>query len=138
MIHLKFAALKEGRWYEYPLRFVLGGLATCLAGLVADFGGPSAGGLFLAFPAIFLASVGMIESHERRRKREKGMQGARRGRQAAALEAQGAVCGSAGLAAFAMVVWFAAPALPFPAALALALAAWLAVAVAAWRTGYFL
>jgi hypothetical protein len=30
MIHLKFSALKESRWYEYLVRFVLGGLATCL------------------------------------------------------------------------------------------------------------
>ena len=49
MIHLKFSALKQSRWYEYLVRFVLGGLVTCLAGLVADIGGPSLGGLFLAF-----------------------------------------------------------------------------------------
>lgn len=30
MIHLKFSALKESRWYEYLVRFVLEGLATCL------------------------------------------------------------------------------------------------------------
>jgi Protein of unknown function (DUF3147) len=90
MIHLKFSALKESRWYEYLIRFVLGGLATCLAGLVADIGGPALGGLFLSFPAIFLASATLIEAHERRRKRERGLHGNRRGRQAAALDAAGA------------------------------------------------
>jgi len=137
MIHLKFSALKESRWYEYLVRFVLGGLATCLAGLVADFGGPSLGGLFLAFPAIFLASATLIEAHERRRKRERGLHGHRRGRQAAALDAAGATFGSAGLFAFAIVVWLSVTALPFWTVMLLALTAWFVIATAAWRIGYF-
>jgi hypothetical protein len=138
MIRLRFSALKESRWYEYPVRFALGGLATCLAGLVADFGGPALGGLFLAFPAIFLASAPLIESHERRRKREKGLSGTRRGRQAAALDAAGAACGSVGLLAFAIVMWLATAALPFWSVLALALGAWIVVSATVWRTGYFI
>ncbi len=51
-VRVKLAALKEGHWYEYVVRFVLGGFATVVAGLVADIWGPVAGGLFLAFPAI--------------------------------------------------------------------------------------
>lgn len=50
---IKLGALKEGRWYEYAIRFVLGGIATVLAGLIADAFGPAYGGLFLAFPAVF-------------------------------------------------------------------------------------
>ena len=137
MIHLKFSALKESRWYEYLIRFVLGGLATCLAGLVADIGGPALGGLFLSFPAIFLASATLIEAHERRRKRERGLHGNRRGRQAAALDAAGATFGSAGLFAFAIVVWLSATALPFWTVMILALLAWSVIATAAWRIGYF-
>ena len=137
MIHLKFSALKESRWYEYLVRFVLGELATCLAGLVANIGGPYQGGLFLAFPAIFLASATLIEAHERRRKQEIGLQGNRRGRQAAALDAAGATFGSAGLFAFAIVVWLSATALPFWTVMIMALSAWFVVATAVWRIGYF-
>jgi hypothetical protein len=49
------------------VRFALGGFATVAAGLVADLWGPAAGGLFLAFPAIFCATATLIEKHERER-----------------------------------------------------------------------
>ena len=54
------------------MRFGLKGLATVVAGLVADTWGPAAGGLFLAFPAIFCASATLIEKHERERTEKKG------------------------------------------------------------------
>jgi uncharacterized protein DUF3147 len=82
------------------LRFVLGGLATAVAGAVAEFFGPEAGGLFLAFPAIFCASATLIEKHERERKQKLGLSGHRRGTDAAALDSAGAGLGSVGLAAF--------------------------------------
>ena len=72
----RLSALKEGRWRETILRFVLGGLATAATGLIADIWGPVKGGLFLALPAIFCASVTLIEKHERERKEKKGMKGA--------------------------------------------------------------
>jgi uncharacterized protein DUF3147 len=65
IVRAKVSALKQGHWYEYLVRFGLGGLATVVAGLVADTWGPAAGGLFLAFPAIFCASATLIEKHER-------------------------------------------------------------------------
>jgi hypothetical protein len=34
--HAKLDVLKEGRWYEYLVRFGLGGLATVAAGVIAD------------------------------------------------------------------------------------------------------
>jgi hypothetical protein len=71
-VRVRWSALKQSRWYEYLLRFVLGGLATVLAGAVAQFFGPEAGGLFLAFPAIFGASATLIEKHERERKQKLG------------------------------------------------------------------
>jgi hypothetical protein len=37
------SALKQSRWYEYVLRFGLGGLATVMAGAIAQFFGPEAG-----------------------------------------------------------------------------------------------
>jgi Protein of unknown function (DUF3147) len=56
VVRVKWSALKQSRWYECVLRFVLGGLATVMAGAVATFYGPAVGGLFLAFPAMALAA----------------------------------------------------------------------------------
>ena len=40
IVRAKFSALKQGHWSEYVVRFALGGLATVVAGLVADSGDP--------------------------------------------------------------------------------------------------
>jgi hypothetical protein len=132
MVRIKFSALKQSHWYEFVVRFVLGGLATVFAGIVANTYGPAAGGLFLAFPAIFCASATLIEKHERERKQQLGLRGERRGKDAAALDAAGAGLGSIGLAAFGSVIWFAAPSFPIGSLCAAALA-WLVVAVVMWR-----
>jgi hypothetical protein len=97
------SSLKEGRWYEYLIRFSLGGAATVLTGLISSRYGASVGGLFLALPAIFCASATLIEKHEIRRKREAGLDGKRRGQEAAALDAAGAALGALGLLAFGVV-----------------------------------
>jgi hypothetical protein len=131
-VRINWSALREGRWYEYLARFALGGLATVMAGAVARYFGPETGGLFLAFPAIFCASATLIEKHERQRKRERGLHGHRRGTDAAALDAAGAVLGSCGLAAFGLVVWGLAPSLGF-AALLLGVLAWIGVSMVLWR-----
>ena len=78
---------------------------TVVAGLIAARFGPVIGGLFLAFPAIFPASATLIEKHVRERKERAGLPGARRGKEAAALDAAGAALGSFGLAAFGLVIW---------------------------------
>ena len=132
VVRVKFSALKQGHWYEYLMRFVLGGLATVGAGVVADIWGPAAGGLFLAFPAIFCASATLIEKHERERKEKKRLRGKERGKNAAALDAAGAVLGSAGLAAFGAVMWLLAKDTP-SGSLALASIMWLTAAVLLWR-----
>ena len=49
VVRFKPSALKQGHWYEYVVRFALGGVATVVAGVVANIWGPAAGGLFLAF-----------------------------------------------------------------------------------------
>jgi hypothetical protein len=131
-VRFKWSALREGRWYEHVTRFVLGGMVTVLAGAVAEHFGPATGGLFLAFPAIFCASATLIEKHERKRKREHGLRGHRRGTDAAALDAAGAVLGSFGLAAFGVAVWGLAPSFGF-AALLLGALAWILVSVTLWR-----
>jgi Protein of unknown function (DUF3147) len=68
IVRIDFSWLRQSHWYEYATRFVLGGLMTVVAGLIAKLYGPEVGGLFLAFPAIFPASVTLIERHERERK----------------------------------------------------------------------
>jgi drug/metabolite transporter (DMT)-like permease len=83
------SSLKEGRWYEYLVRFALGGAATVLTGLISSRYGATIGGLFLALPAIFCASATLIEKHEIRRKRKAG--------------AAGAALGALGMLAFAIV-----------------------------------
>ena len=132
-IRLKPSALRETSGREYLLRFALGGATTVAAGLIAARFGPVVGGLFLAFPAIFPASATLVERHVRERREKAGLEGKRRGRDAAARDAVGAALGSFGLAAFAAVVWLT---IGRCAGLALlpAAAAWLAVAVAAWRS----
>lgn len=108
-IQIHADTLKQTRWYECAIRFALGGAITVVAGLAAKKFGPTVGGLFLAFPAIFPASATLIEKHERERKEQKGLHGSERGRDAAALDASGAAMGSIGLVSFALPVWMALP-----------------------------
>jgi hypothetical protein len=130
-IRFSSSSLREGRWYEYVIRFVLGGAATVFTGLVSSRYGASIGGLFLALPAIFCASATLIEKHEIRRKREAALAGERRGQEAAALDATGAVLGALGLLAFA-VVFSALVESGVSAAFVSASLAWVIVSVAAW------
>ena len=132
IVKVKASAVRQTRWYEYLVRFVLGGTMTVVAGVIAARFGPVVGGLFLAFPAIFPASATLIEKHVRERKEKKGLQGARRGKEAAALDAVGAALGSFGLAAFGLVVWLMMVG-SATWALVLGAAAWLSVAIFAWQ-----
>jgi Protein of unknown function (DUF3147) len=105
IVSISTSGLKRTRWWGFLVRFVLGGLVTALAGILAKRFGPSFGGLFLAFPAILASSVTLVEKHERERKQQKGMSGSIRGRQAAGADAAGAAMGSIGLMAFAFCIW---------------------------------
>jgi len=73
----------------------------------------------------------VIETHEIRRKREAGLRGTRRGRQAAALDASGAVLGALGLLAFA-AAFFLLVETSVTVAFVSASLAWLSVSVTAW------
>lgn len=131
LVKLSTSALRQTRWYEYGVRFLLGGLATVFAGVMSARFGVAIGGLFLALPAIFCASATLIESHQRRTKEKAGLSGRRRGQQAAALDAAGAGLGSLGLAAFA-ATFYALVAASVIRAFAAAILAWAAVSVSAW------
>ncbi len=110
MIEVNFSSLKETKPSEYIVRFIFGGACTVVAGLVAKRYGPTVGGLFLAFPAIFPAGASLIESHEKRRKAEFGFDGTIRGRAAAGVDSAGASIGCLGLIVFALILWKGIPA----------------------------
>ena len=103
-----------------------------IAGLVAKRFGPEIGGLFLAFPVIFPAGASMVEAHEKRHKACVGLDGSRRGRVVASLDATGAALGCFGLAGFALVCWFCLPRMSTAIVFLLATLAWLVLAVTAW------
>lgn len=130
-VHIRPSALRETQWREYLVRFGLGGAATAFAGLIAKVYGPAIGGLFLAFPAIFVASATLIEMHERKRMEEAGASGVRRGKMAAGLDASGAALGSLALIVFAGIVWSLSPHLGWWA-LGIALGGWCVVSVFVW------
>jgi len=131
MVHLKFGTLRDVRWYEFAIRFALGGAMTVIAGAIASRFGPAVGGLFLAFPAIFPASVTLVEKHVRQQKEEKGLRGARRGKEAAALDARGAALGGLGMIGFAGAIYML---IEYSAVLAFvaATAFWLSISMLAW------
>lgn len=126
------SGLKRAKWYEYLVRFALGGLVTAGAGLIAKDISPSFGGLFLAFPAILAASSTLVEKHERERKEEKGLLGKYRGRQAAGADCAGAAMASLGLIAFAIFAWKQLPEHSLPAVMAGATLLWALVSVLIW------
>jgi Protein of unknown function (DUF3147) len=131
-IEANLSSLKQTKFHEHAVRFVLGGAVTVAAGLIARRWGPVIGGLFLAFPAIFPAGATLIEQHEVQKKRELGYDGRVRGREAAALDALGAALGAVGLAAFAVVLWRLLPGHSSWVALGLAVVAWAVVSGALW------
>lgn len=132
LVKLGMGERKRVEWSQYAIRFAAGGAITVLAGLLAKHFGPAIGGLFLAFPAIFPATVTLVERTETRRKLDKGLRGERRARAAAVIETYGATLGSIALAAFAALVCGlitrSRAALVLPAATLL----WVVCAVAVW------
>jgi hypothetical protein len=131
--------LQDTKWYEYALRFFFGGVMTVAAGIVAKQFGPTAGGLFLAFPAIFPAGATLIDKHEKEKKVRAGFQPGYRGKYAVALEAAGATMGAVGLMIFALLA-FKLLSGDLPAAVALLSSAlvWFIASMAIWRlSAYF-
>jgi hypothetical protein len=132
-IKFNAGAALQTKWYEYVVRFVIGGGITVVAGVIADQFGPAIGGLFLAFPAIFPASAILIEKHERQKKERAGLDPGNRGRLAVALDAAGATMGGVAMAAFAALLWLLLPHHETWSVLVLGILAWLTTAVMIWR-----
>jgi uncharacterized protein DUF3147 len=131
-VTIRATAITETKWHEYLVRFGFGGIITVIAGLIATKFGPVIGGFFLAFPAIFPASVTLVETHERRRKEKHGLSGRQRGRNAASIDAAGAAIGSVGLFAFGMMVWLGVPRFAPWIVLVSATIVWFVFAAVSW------
>ena len=130
MIRIRPWAVRRTSPRQYLVRFAFGGAATVLAGVMAKLFGPGIGGLFLAFPAIFPASVTLIERHERKRNDKTGRSGVLRGRMAASIETTGAALGCMGLFGFALVLALLLPRVSGWVAIPAATLIWLVVVVA--------
>ena len=107
--------LKKVQWWEYAVRFGMGGAISAAAAIAGQTIGDSVGGALLAFPAILPASLSLLEEKE--------------GKRCTTEHAEGAPFGGLGLAAFAAALWATASALR-GWALLVAVAAWVVVALA--------
>jgi len=110
--------LRETGVSEWLIRFGFGAGVSALAGLISALAGPWVGGIFLAFPAILLASLTLVAKEE----------GERQSRN----EARGATFGTLGLVVFAIVIAVLVRRIPVWATLSLATLAWSVVALAAY------
>ena len=132
-IKIDISVLRETKWSDYAIRFLFGGIVTAAAGLIAKKFGPSVGGLFLAFPAIFPASATLIEKNAKEEKRKVGLNGTRRGRMEASVDAAGASIGTLGLMVFAVLIWRLMPCYRVGPVLVSATVVWLGVSVMSWK-----
>jgi hypothetical protein len=133
-VHASFEGLRKTKWYEYATRFLIGGAITAVTGLIAKEFGPTVGGLFLAFPAIFPASATLLEKHETQKKQRAGKNPGHRGQDAAALDAAGAAMGCIGLIAFAVLIWIFLPRYSTGLVLVGSTVAGLLIAISVWLT----
>ncbi len=132
-VYVKLSAIKQTKWYEYLVRFVFGGLITVMAGFIAKHYGPVIGGLFLAFPSIFPASVTLVQTHVEKQEEKKGMPGKEFSRKVAGVVAAGTAMGSFDLFGFGMVLWQLSPRWAPWLVLVAALVIWMVVCVVVWR-----
>ena len=118
--------LTESKPSEAAVRFGFGSAASLLAGIVSVTAGPVIGGVFLAFPAILLASLTLVADEE--------------GQAAARDDARGATAGAIGLIAFAGIGAAYFGRRTTAGAFGFAILGWAAVSLAcyaiAWLTGY--
>jgi hypothetical protein len=131
-VSIKLSAIRRTKWYEYLVRFVFGGAITVMAGLIANLYGPVIGGLFLAFPSIFPASVTLVQTHTEEKRQEEGLPGVTFSRKVAGVVAAGTAMGSFGLFGFGLVIWQLSPRWAPWLVLLAALVIWFVVNVAVW------
>jgi uncharacterized membrane protein (GlpM family) len=105
--------LRQAPARDWLIRFAFGAAVSALAAVVAKTAGPAVGGLFLAFPAILLASLTLVAKEE----------GGHRARE----DSRGAALGALGLIGFGLVVWATTPRWPVALTLVVATLAWAAI-----------
>ena len=115
--------VRAGAAWQMPrkdllIRFAFGASVSLLAAIVSAVFGPFAGGAFLAFPAILLASLTLVA-------KEEGLRSARD-------DARGAALGTLGLLAFSLLATVLLHSHSAWLALTAATAAWLALSLAAY------
>ena len=131
-VHADISAVKRSRWYELVARFFFGAVITVLTGIIAKECGPAIAGLFLAFPAIFPASATLLEKHEKENRQRAGIDGTKRARTIAGVDAAGTAMGCIGLGIFAVIVWQFLPGNSAILVIGGATLAWLMVAIGVW------
>jgi hypothetical protein len=114
-VRVRPGELKRTSSRDWLIRFGFGAGVSALAGVVSVLAGPRIGGMFLAFPAILMASLTLVAKED----------GARQARN----DARGAALGTLGLLAFAVVVGVTVTRWPLWAALVAAGAGWTVVAL---------
>ncbi|GIH21524.1 DUF3147 family protein [Rugosimonospora africana] len=117
-IRVRTAELGQTSLRDWLVRFGFGAGVSALAGTISALVGPTLGGVFLAFPAISLASLTLVA-------KEDGVRQARN-------DARGAGLGTLGLLAFAVVIAVTVTRWPLWDAFAAATTAWGLIAFGAY------
>jgi len=117
-VRMRLGRLRDATPKDWLIRFAFGAGVSALAAVISEVAGPRIGGLFLAFPAILLASLTLVA-------KEDGPHPARE-------DARGATLGAAGLVAFALTGAVLLGRVPIAVALIAATAAWALVAFGAY------
>ncbi|MGI8330520.1 DUF3147 family protein [Actinomadura scrupuli] len=117
-VRMQPSRLRQVRPRDMAVRFGFGAAVSTIAGVISATAGPRAGGVFLAFPAILLASLTLVA-------KEEGLRTARD-------DARGAALGALGFIAFAVVCAVFADVLNGWLVLVLATLAWALVSFSAY------
>jgi len=112
---LDLSRMRQIKLKDYAIRFVLGGAVSVIAALIGQWMTPRFGGVFMAFPAILLASLTLI--------------GKEQGYEQSAEDAEGGVLGAIAFVGSAAFIAATVEALLGAISLLIALVIWLGVAV---------
>ena len=121
MWRIDFALLKHIQWKDFAIRFLFGGAISLLAALITLITNDRIGGIFMAFPAILLASLTLINKEE--------------GKHSAEEDTKGAIVGAIAFVVAAIVLSLTLQRLS-GVALLLALAVWLLCALGFYALSY--
>ena len=107
--------IKEARFRDFAIRFAFGGTISVVAALIGAVSKEPIGGIFIAFPAIILASLTLIDKEE--------------DREHASYNAVGAALGAVGFIACAYFIFYTLERVSVAASLGIGLLIWLVVSL---------